>query len=134
MKSAPGLAWISRLHDDGTSLDGWFIAGMCLPTGDVTYHMFNGFWALAQSTGAKVLDRAPKWDGHTSVDVEKRLQEWFYQPSDRHTDTVVSLDFARQLELELNQWKQVADELADELSFYHRAGSKALNEYNKLKK
>lgn len=76
MKSAPGLAWISTLHDDGSTFGDWFIAGMCLPTGDVTYHLPAGQWSLACETGAKILDRAPKWDGHKPADVVKRVQAW----------------------------------------------------------
>lgn len=76
MKTMPHLSWISLKHDDGSGYDDWFIAGMHLPTGDVTYHIFIGFWTAAVATGAKVLDRAPKWDGHTSADVEARIQMW----------------------------------------------------------
>lgn len=76
MKAVPEIAWISKLHDDGSSFDGWFIAGMNLATGTVTYHLPAGMWSLACETGAKPLERAPKWDGHTSADVVKRVQTW----------------------------------------------------------
>ncbi len=76
MKCAPEWAWISTLHDDGTALDGWFMAGMHLPTGDVTYHLPAGMWSMACELDVKVLERAPKWDGHTSADVVKRIQAW----------------------------------------------------------
>lgn len=76
MKTSPARSWISKLHYDGGEYDGWFIAGMKLPTGDVTYHMPNSFWYLAIKTGAEVRERAPQWDGHTSADVEKRIQQW----------------------------------------------------------
>ena len=76
MKAVPEIAWISTLHDDGSSFDGWFIAGMNLATGTVTYHLPAGMWSLACETGAKPLERAPKWDGHTSADVVKRVQTW----------------------------------------------------------
>lgn len=76
MKATPELSWISTLHDDGSEFFGWFIAGMNLPTGTVTYHLPDGMWSLACETGAKQIERAPKWDGHTSADVVNRLQQW----------------------------------------------------------
>lgn len=76
MHSRPEISWISTKHFDGTSLDGWFISGMRLKTGDVGYHIPNSMWPLAKETGAIVLDRAPKWDGHTADDVVKRIQAW----------------------------------------------------------
>lgn len=83
MACLPGIAWISTLHDDGTSFDGWFVAGMHLPTGDVTYHIPAGMWSIACDTGAKCLERAPKWDGHTSADVVKRVQAWLANTKDQ---------------------------------------------------
>lgn len=71
----PQNSWISKAHNDGTEWKGWFIGGMQLPTGTVTYHMPDSLWGTAQYTGAKVLDRAPEWDGHTSADVLLRLQK-----------------------------------------------------------
>ena len=79
IRSAPQLSWISSMHADGSSVEGWFIAGMSLPTGDVTYHLPNEMWALANKTGAKWMKYAPKWDGHTSADVVKRMQAWILQ-------------------------------------------------------
>lgn len=65
--------WKSRLHSDGTSLDGWFIAGLILPGGPITYHLPDKFWDLCK---AVEVERAPEWDGHTSADVLKRLEAW----------------------------------------------------------
>lgn len=76
MASNPAISWASTLHDDGSSFDGWFIAGMNPPTGMVTYHLPAGMWSLACETKATILERAPKWDGHTAADVVKRLKEW----------------------------------------------------------
>lgn len=76
MKAHPEISWISNMHDDGSSLDGWFIAGMSLPTGQITYHIPEKLWSLANKTRCKVQKYAPKWDGHTSVDVAFRLSEW----------------------------------------------------------
>lgn len=66
-------AWMSKLHDDGSSFDGWFIAGMGLSTGLITYHLPMRLWDRFASAGFDVLEKAPKWDGHTSNDVINRL-------------------------------------------------------------
>lgn len=73
MKSRPYGPWISKLHADGSSMDGWFIAGMELRTGPITYHLPMLLWDLAVKTEAKVRERGPEWDGHTSQDVVARL-------------------------------------------------------------
>lgn len=69
-KRCPALTWKSRRHQDGKGLPGWFIGGINLPAGVVTYHLpeqfFNTFPGIE-------LDFAPKWDGHTSKDVIARL-------------------------------------------------------------
>ena len=75
VQSHPGRAWRSLQHDDGSSFDGWFIAGMKLPSGeDVTYHLPMRWWGTL--FGIDTLDRAPKWDGHTSNDVLQRIGNW----------------------------------------------------------
>lgn len=74
MRAMPGRAWRSRMHFDGSSFDGWFIAGVKLPSGDVTYHLPERLWDGLE--GIKALDGAPEWDGHTSVDVIARLLKW----------------------------------------------------------
>lgn len=68
-------AWMSKKHDDGSGYDGWFIAGIKLPTGDITYHLPDNYWGMLSSR-VKVLDRAPKWDGHTPTDVINRLDDF----------------------------------------------------------
>lgn len=80
MKANPKHSWFSRSHSDDTFIAGWFIAGMVLPSrttvggkATVTYHMPLALWALARETGAKMIDRAPAWDGHTPSDVLERL-------------------------------------------------------------
>jgi len=76
MKSNPRYAWISKEHEDGSKFDGWFIAGLSLPTGDVSYHMPLELWDLAVDSRAKVLERGRKWDGHTPTNVVQRLAKW----------------------------------------------------------
>lgn len=75
MKSYPEISWRSFKHEDGSSIEGWFIAGMHLPTGKITYHLPEKHWD--DLTGyVEPLDHAPEWDGHTSKDVLNRLTEW----------------------------------------------------------
>ncbi len=65
--------WYSEIHNDGSFMEGWFIAGLSLADGrQITYHIPNS--ELSDWPGVQVL-RAPKWDGHTSADVLKRLAE-----------------------------------------------------------
>lgn len=77
MKCAPNLSWYSLYHDDGTTWDGWFIVGIDLPNGSVTYHLPKKYFISAAKTGAKPLYRSSKWDGHTSNEVLKRLKDFF---------------------------------------------------------
>lgn len=63
--------WKSKLHDDGTMFKGWFIAGIPTKDGDATYHIPLKHWDLFQ---CREIDKAPKWDGHTSDDVIQRIK------------------------------------------------------------
>ena len=64
--------WKSKLHSDGSQMDGWFIMGISYRKGDqITYHLPISDWEKCWF--AKELDKAPDWDGHTSDDVLKRL-------------------------------------------------------------
>ena len=75
MKIRPGMSWRSKRHEDGTMYDDWFIAGMRLTTGDISYHLPNRLW---DSLGnVEVLENAPRWDGYTSTDVLNRLSTWY---------------------------------------------------------
>jgi hypothetical protein len=69
------ISWKSKFHDDGTMWDGWFIAGMRLPTGDITYHLPIKCWDLLR---CKEIEKAYPWDGHTSHDVVNRLNKWIF--------------------------------------------------------
>jgi len=68
-------AWLSAKHEGGTAFDGWFIAGIELPSGMITYHLPDRLMGRAMRTGAKVLDNGLPWDGHTSEDVIRRLHK-----------------------------------------------------------
>lgn len=75
MKSNKHLSWKSFFHDDGSNFEGWFIAGMQLPSGTITYHLpIDQFWE--KLSDINTLEKAPAWDGHTSNDVILRLLDW----------------------------------------------------------
>lgn len=67
--------WKSKCHSDGTFEDGWFIAGMDTPYGQITYHQKMEYWNLFD---CKELDKAPLYDGHTPEDVLERLKLTFF--------------------------------------------------------
>ena len=75
-RSNPSLSWISKYHDDGMMYDGWFIAGMHLPTGDISYHLPISMWKILSGYGIEIRKFAPKWDGHTANDATDRLLKW----------------------------------------------------------
>lgn len=67
------MVWKSKVHSDGSSMDGWFIAGIGVFEGEqISYHLSMDKWDILH---AKELEKAPSWDGHTSKDVVKRLME-----------------------------------------------------------
>jgi len=76
LKAHPKLAWRARQHSDGSGEKGWWIGGLRLPTGDISYHLPDVHWPVLDSTSIETLDRAPEWDGHTSADVIQRLDQW----------------------------------------------------------
>lgn len=66
-----GRCWKSKYHSDGTSWDGWFIAGIDKEKGEQkTYHLPISYW---NKLDIQELDKAPEWDGHTPNDVINRL-------------------------------------------------------------
>lgn len=66
-------AWKSHKHNDGSSYDGWFIAGLTMPLGQITYHIPDKYWDLSHAVER---ESAPEWDGHTSADVIERMKMW----------------------------------------------------------
>lgn len=66
-------AWKSRKHSDGSGFDGWFITGLQLPAGQISYHIPDKYWDLCD---APEREAAPEWDGHTSAEVMARLTDW----------------------------------------------------------
>ena len=64
--------WKSKLHNDGSEIEGWFIMGINTEQGKtITYHLPICKWNYCKDINT--LDNAPKWDGHTSNDVLQRL-------------------------------------------------------------
>ncbi|MBM7598188.1 hypothetical protein JOC34_000545 [Virgibacillus halotolerans] len=59
-------AWKSRLHDDGTMFDDYFIVGITTDEGDYTYHYHVTYW---MNFDVKELKCAPKLDGHKPEDI-----------------------------------------------------------------
>jgi hypothetical protein len=64
------VAWKSRLHDDGTMFENYFIVGVSTPKGQFTYHYHLDHWDLFE---IKDIPKAQKWDGHTAKDVDRLL-------------------------------------------------------------
>jgi hypothetical protein len=76
MNAYPGWSWFSLWHEDRSMFPGFFIAGMELPTGDITYHLRDTWLEWARRSGARELPTAPSYDGHSPDDVIKRLKNW----------------------------------------------------------
>lgn len=73
-------AWISKKHDDGSEYEGWFVSGLKLASGNISYHMPDEYWDMitknVKFNNVRILKQAPPWDGHTSIDVLNRLRAW----------------------------------------------------------
>lgn len=70
-RSTREYSWKSRLHSDGSSYHGWFIAGINEEKGEqITYHVPLKHW---KAFDVEELDKAPDFDGHTAKDVLRRL-------------------------------------------------------------
>jgi len=74
MAAKPEVSWRARRHDDGSAIKGYWVAGMRLPAGDVSYHVPDRMWKLLDRHAIQTLPKAPPWDGHTPADVLRRLR------------------------------------------------------------
>lgn len=63
-------AWKSRKNADGSSEDGWFVGGIELKTGQITYHLPEHMWSNFPGREKEI---AP-WDGASPEDVLERLR------------------------------------------------------------
>lgn len=65
--------WRSKIHSDGSKYEGWFILGINRNKGEqITYHIPLKRWK--ETIFAQTLEKAPKFDGHTSADVLNRIK------------------------------------------------------------
>jgi hypothetical protein len=70
-------AWRSKAHhpEDSPMFEGgYFIVGVNLPTGPITYHYKLSHWD--DFAGVIELEHAPKWDGAMPPATVDRLLEW----------------------------------------------------------
>lgn len=70
------ISWMSKKHNDGSEMDGWFVAGIKLDEGDISYHLPMRLWNACANAAFVVLPKAPPFDGHTSKDVVDRLMKY----------------------------------------------------------
>jgi hypothetical protein len=74
--SSAGDSWRSKAHhpDDSPMFEGgYFIVGIELPTGTITYHYKLAHWD--DFAAVPELEHAPKWDGATPADTVTRCLE-----------------------------------------------------------
>jgi len=90
MRAHPERAWRSLRHADGSRFEDYFICGINLSSGPVTYHCPVRYWTLLDGLGIETLERAPEWDGHTSRDVVERLRAWVVDPAPHDESEAVS--------------------------------------------
>ncbi len=65
--------WKSRLNADKTGFTGWFVMGCCPEKGkQISYHLPDEYWD--KCAFARTRPTAPPFDGHTSLDVIKRIE------------------------------------------------------------
>lgn len=67
--------WKSKRHSDGSSEEGWFIAGIDTPYGQASYHQKIEYWDMFV---CKELDKAPLYDGHTPSEALERMKLFFF--------------------------------------------------------
>ena len=61
-------AWKSKLHQDGTMFDNYFVVGIDTENGQFTYHYELKHWDKFQ---VKELANATEYDGHTPSDITR---------------------------------------------------------------
>ena len=67
--------WCTKVHSDGSTMDGWFLLGIDELEGrQITYHLPNLYWDEVCNF-ADILLEAPKFDGHSSQDVLERIKK-----------------------------------------------------------
>lgn len=78
----------SMYHDDGEKPfgGGYFVVYAELPTGQISNHYELKYWSLFN---IPIVNKAPKWDGHTTFDVMNRLLG-FVQNQSSPTDEIIT--------------------------------------------
>jgi hypothetical protein len=66
----PEIAWRAPV---GEHLEGWFLVGMSLPTGQISYHLPEKYYGAFEHCYPV---SQPTWDGHTPQQVVERLHAW----------------------------------------------------------
>lgn len=79
MESNTAISWKSKNHhpDGDPMFDGFFIVGMDLPAGQISYHYKLEHWDVFKYINE--WHHAPLWDGHSPEDVVKRLLQWRHE-------------------------------------------------------
>lgn len=62
----------SKLHNDGTMFDGYFVVMLVSPAGQISYHYKMRHW---DKFNIPEVERTPEWDQHNSFDVIERLMK-----------------------------------------------------------
>lgn len=62
------ISWKSKLHEDGTMFEDYFIVGINTPDGQFTYHYHIDHW---DKFNVKELEKASHYDGHTPNDITR---------------------------------------------------------------
>ena len=62
------ISWKSKLHNDGTMFDDYFIVGITTEAGNYTYHYHLDHW---DKFNVPELEKAPLWDGHQPKDIDR---------------------------------------------------------------
>ncbi len=81
MKSHPSISWRANNHADGTMKEGnWFVAGMHLPTGDISFYLPCSWWFQLDYALIATSNKAPllklENDETESAIVFSRLYQW----------------------------------------------------------
>lgn len=71
MNAYPKLSWWSHKQSDGEDYEGWILAGIETPAGQITYHLPES--EIEFLPVGTELDIAKDWDGHEAADVLERL-------------------------------------------------------------
>ena len=70
----PNRSWKSKKHfreETDPMYFGDFIAGICTPDGNITFHLPMKYW---DELNVLERERAPEYDGYTEEDVKKRMK------------------------------------------------------------